>query len=76
MTKQQFIQWAESNGWERGTDGHLVKATGVGEESAEYRFRLGINAVRYDAKSPEGWTRLRTWWLWELAPMVQNVRQG
>ena len=42
MTKQQFIDWAKSNGWKEDKFGHLRTQKG------EHRFKLSSIAVRYE----------------------------
>ena len=44
MTRDQFIEWAESRGWKLDRYGHLKKSTG----GKTYRFKLSRIAVRYE----------------------------
>lgn len=48
MTKQEFVAWAQGNGWESDTYGHLHKG--------DYRFKIQDRSVRYEKsyRTPDG----------------------
>ncbi len=46
MTKEQFITWAISKGWNLDKFGHLQKKVG----DKEYRFKISNISVRYEVK--------------------------
>ena len=66
MTKEQFYEWAERNGWTVNSYGHCHKTT----EIAEYRFKVQKHTIRYERKvvheatqySPRriSWVRIRS----------------
>jgi len=56
MKKEQFITWAESQGWKLDRYGHLKKEA----NGKTYRFKLSRVAVRYEVKSRSGWVRIRS----------------
>jgi hypothetical protein len=64
MTRDQFITWAESQGWKKDRFGHLQKTRGAGEQ---YRFKLSRITVRYEVKSTSGWVRLRSGYFSKLS---------
>jgi hypothetical protein len=46
MTKQEFIKWAKSKGWQEDKFGHLQKAVPAGH----FRFKLSKILVRYEVQ--------------------------
>ena len=56
MKKEQFINWAESQGWKLDRFGHLKKEA----NGKAYRFKLSRVAARYEVKSSAGWVRIRS----------------
>jgi len=56
MKKEQFISWAESQGWKLDRFGHLKKE----KDGKSYRFKLSRIAARYEVKSSAGWVRIRS----------------
>ena len=56
MKKEQFITWAESQGWKLDRFGHIRKEV----NGKAYRFKLSRVAVRYEVKSSAGWVRIRS----------------
>jgi len=56
MTRERFIEWAQSQGWTPDRFGHLKKET----NGITYRYKLSRVAVRHEVKSRAGWVRLRS----------------
>jgi len=56
MTKERFIEWAQSQGWRLDRFGHLRRE----ENGKFYRIKLSRIAVRHEVKSRAGWVRLRS----------------
>ena len=63
MKKEQFITWAESQGWKLDRFGHLKKE----ENGKTYRFKLSRVAARYEVKSSAGWVRIRSGYFSKLS---------
>jgi len=63
MKKEQFIAWAESQGWKLDRFGHLKKE----ENDKIYRFKLSRVAARYEVKSSAGWVRIRSGYFSKLS---------
>ena len=66
LTKDQFIQWAESKCWSKNKFGHLQKSA----NGKDYRFKISNTSVRYEikvhheateySKADNEWARLRS----------------
>jgi hypothetical protein len=57
MTKNEFIAWATSKGWQVDRFNHLQKTRATGKH---YRFKVGKYSTRYEVKSESGWVRLKS----------------
>ena len=81
MTRQQFIEWAKSRGWEEDKWGHLRKGVDdsgnlSGNPTRLYRFKLSSIAVRYEIRvhheagqygpASSSWMRLRSGYFRDL----------
>ncbi len=71
MTREQFIDWAQSKGWKLDSYGHLQNSfPGADGKPRFYRFKLSRVAVRYEVKivfenvpsyhAKSEWKRLRS----------------
>ena len=63
MKKEQFIEWAQSHGWQLDRFGHLKKD----QDGKTYRYKLSRIAVRYEVKSSAGWVRLKSGYFSKLS---------
>ena len=54
MTRNEFIEWAKSHGYQEDRYGHLQKTAPDGQK----RMKLSRIAVRYEKKCPHGWVRV------------------
>ena len=63
MTKQEFIDWAQSHGWELDRFGHLKKNL----NGKVYRFKLSRIAARYELKTSNGWVRIKSGYFSKLS---------
>jgi hypothetical protein len=56
ITREELIRWATTQGWKLDRFGHLQKHSPEGA----YRLKLSRIAARYEAKTAQGWVRLRS----------------
>jgi hypothetical protein len=73
ITKDQFIQLAESKGWTKDKFGHLQKSTNI----KDYRFKISSISVRYEvkvhhnateySKANNEWVRIRSGYYKDLS---------
>ena len=72
MTREGFIQWAQSQGWESDRFGHLKKET----NGKSYRYKLSRVAVRHEVKSRAGWVRLKSGYISKLSITPEGELAG
>ena len=73
MTRQQFVDWAKSKGWQEDNFGHLQKQT----DGKQYRFKISSISIRYEVKvnydatdytkAHSDWLRLRSGYFKDLS---------
>lgn len=68
MTREEFITWAKSRGWQEDRFGHLQKtSTTDGTVPKQRRFKLSRIAVRYELKYEHGWVRFTSGYFTRLS---------
>ena len=73
MTKQDFIEWAISKGWEKDKWGHLQKTI----DGETRRFKLQKTSVRLEYKSRFGnWNRIYSGFYSQLYLTPDGIVRG
>lgn len=86
MTRQQFLDWAKSKGWEEDKFGHLHKTLMTATGMRSFRFKVSSISVRYEIQvhHPGGeywpakneWMRLRSGYFKDLRILQDNRLSG
>jgi len=72
MTKERFIEWAQSQGWQADRFGHLRRE----ENGKFYRIKISRIAVRHEVKSRAGWVRLKSGYFCNMSITPEGAITG
>lgn len=67
MTREEFITWAKSRGWQEDRFGHLQKTVTTNGVEQRRRLKMSSIAVRYELKYEYGWVRFTSGYFTRLS---------